>query len=207
MKEKYESLPLVQLRELAKVRGLKGTSSMKKADLVEAMLAEDERIKKLEAEKAPKREEAQQTGEAEPVRKKGVVTNKRSSASPQHKDRAQKMVKDESSDKAEPAAPAEKTKKADEPAKAPATPQSAPSQTAAAPSQAAPTGAQASGQSAPAPAAAQPAAPQRPTRSNEVYDEKTYPKELDSGEEASGILEVMPDGYGFIRCENYLPGE
>ena len=41
----------------------------------------------------------------------------------------------------------------------------------------------------------------------EVYDEKTYPKELDSGEEASGILEVMPDGYGFIRCENYLPGE
>ena len=24
---------------------------------------------------------------------------------------------------------------------------------------------------------------------------------------ASGILEVMPDGYGFIRCENFLPGE
>ena len=31
--------------------------------------------------------------------------------------------------------------------------------------------------------------------------------ELDSGETASGILEVMPDGFGFIRCENYLPGE
>ena len=31
--------------------------------------------------------------------------------------------------------------------------------------------------------------------------------ELDSGLPASGILEVMPDGYGFIRCENYLPGE
>ena len=54
----------------------------------------------------------------------------------------------------------------------------------------------------------QAAAPaQRTSRSMEVYDEKTYPKELDSGEEASGILEVMPDGYGFIRCENYLPGE
>lgn len=24
---------------------------------------------------------------------------------------------------------------------------------------------------------------------------------------AEGILEVMPDGYGFIRCENFLPGE
>ena len=30
---------------------------------------------------------------------------------------------------------------------------------------------------------------------------------LDSGITANGILEVMPDGYGFIRCENYLPGE
>ncbi len=31
--------------------------------------------------------------------------------------------------------------------------------------------------------------------------------QLDSGQMANGILEVMPDGYGFIRCENYLPGE
>ncbi len=30
---------------------------------------------------------------------------------------------------------------------------------------------------------------------------------LDSGKEANGILEVLPEGYGFIRCENYLPGE
>ena len=30
---------------------------------------------------------------------------------------------------------------------------------------------------------------------------------LDSGIEANGILEVMAEGYGFIRCENYLPGE
>ena len=32
-------------------------------------------------------------------------------------------------------------------------------------------------------------------------------KSLDSGRKANGILEVLPDGYGFIRCENYLPGE
>lgn len=31
--------------------------------------------------------------------------------------------------------------------------------------------------------------------------------EMDSGVPASGILEVMPDGFGFIRCENFLPGE
>ena len=31
--------------------------------------------------------------------------------------------------------------------------------------------------------------------------------QLDSGEVKSGILEVMSDGYGFIRCDNFLPGE
>lgn len=30
---------------------------------------------------------------------------------------------------------------------------------------------------------------------------------LDSGKEANGILEIMADGFGFIRCANYLPGE
>ena len=32
-------------------------------------------------------------------------------------------------------------------------------------------------------------------------------QELDSGVKAEGILEVMPDGFGFIRCANYLPGD
>lgn len=38
-------------------------------------------------------------------------------------------------------------------------------------------------------------------------EKEKFPSELDSGIKANGILEVMPDGYGFIRCENYLPGE
>ena len=32
-------------------------------------------------------------------------------------------------------------------------------------------------------------------------------KELDSGITKNGILEVMAEGYGFIRCDNFLPGE
>lgn len=32
-------------------------------------------------------------------------------------------------------------------------------------------------------------------------------KKLDSGITISGVLEVMSDGFGFIRCENFLPGE
>lgn len=31
-------------------------------------------------------------------------------------------------------------------------------------------------------------------------------QQLDSGETKSGILEVMAEGYGFIRCDNFLPG-
>lgn len=35
----------------------------------------------------------------------------------------------------------------------------------------------------------------------------TEVKELDSGITKKGILEVMSEGYGFIRCDNFLPGE
>ena len=43
MKEKYESLSLTALRDVAKARGLRGISTLKKAELVQAMLAEDEK--------------------------------------------------------------------------------------------------------------------------------------------------------------------
>lgn len=43
MREKYESLSLAVLRDVAKNRGIKGTSAMRKDAVIEAMLAEDER--------------------------------------------------------------------------------------------------------------------------------------------------------------------
>ena len=125
MREKYESLSAVDLRDLAKARGLKNISGMKKSDLVDLMVAEDERQSKEEntkqreqtsqREQTPQREQAQQRPAREP--REGRENPKESGA-------------------------------VDE------------------------------------------------TISN-----------LDSGIMANGILEVMPDGYGFIRCENYLPGE
>ena len=45
----------------------------------------------------------------------------------------------------------------------------------------------------------------KPHAKEELTPEKT--EQLDSGIVADGILEVMPDGYGFIRCENFLPGD
>ncbi len=43
-----------------------------------------------------------------------------------------------------------------------------------------------------------------------IQKKKQKPKAmnaLDSGEVAQGILEVLPDGFGFIRSDNYMPGE
>ncbi len=105
MREKYESLALADLREIAKSRGLKAVTGLKKADLIELMLAEDEKDKAAGKDVEPK-----------PVLR----------------------------------------------------------------------------------------GPREPR--TEKPEEK-FPAELDSGVAANGILEVMADGFGFIRCENYLPGE
>ena len=145
MREKYESLALVQLKELAKVRGLKGISAMKKAELVEAMLAEDERLKQLDDTKHETKSEPKNETKSEPARR--MAPKKPETA-------AAPGVRNESSYRAE----ASSTQRSD---------------------------------SASKPDAA--AQPSRPNRVTEVYDEKNYPRELDSGEEASGILEVMPD--------------
>ena len=99
MKEKYESLPLATLKDLAKARGLKGISTMKKAELTERMLEEDEKVK----------------------------------------NNAKETVKELSAN----------------------------------------------------------------TGDKEVHDID----KLDSGITVRGILEVMQDGYGFIRSANYLPGD
>ena len=120
MREKYESLALVDLKAVAKARGLRGISTMKKDELVEAMLAADEKDK------------AEGKGVQQP---KGVVT-------PKAVERKETKIREEVKAKED-------------------------------------------------------------SRNKE---EKTL-EELDSGISAHGILEVMPDGFGFIRCENYLPGE
>ena len=101
-REKYESLPLATLRELAKARKMKGISTLKKGELIDAMLALDEQEEQQEAATEAKEE-----------------------------------VKEEMNEK----------------------------------------------------------------------KAETDIEQLDSGYTANGILEVMQDGFGFIRSDNYLPGE
>ncbi|MBO5337113.1 MAG: transcription termination factor Rho [Lachnospiraceae bacterium] len=177
MREKYESLALAQLKELAKVRGLKGTSTMKKAEIVEAMLAEDERQKSLAAASSAPQSPAQsmpqstaQTAAQNQAQNQGVSKGNVAVApqgSYQQEQASPQAVRNET----------RYTTRGDAQAEARTE------------------------------AYTKTESKERNYRANEVYDENQYPKELDSGVEASGILEVMPDGYGFIRCENYLPGE
>ena len=130
MREKYESLSAVVLRDLAKARGLKNISGMKKSDLVDLMVAEDERQGREENTK-----QREQTPQREQAQREQISQREQAQQRPAREPRETREGKGEST-------------AADE------------------------------------------------TISN-----------LDSGIMANGILEVMPDGYGFIRCENYLPGE
>ena len=54
-KEQYESLSLMVLRDLAKTRGLKSVTALRKGDLIEAMLREDDRLAALGESTAPKK--------------------------------------------------------------------------------------------------------------------------------------------------------
>jgi len=192
MREKYESLPLSVLRDLAKARGLKGTSTMKKSEVVEAMLAEDERLKQEEekkaAEAAPKQEKPEPRQSSAPV---SQAAKQRVLRSMPRQDENQNR-QPQQAERRQNASPASE--------QAQATPQA---QTA--PSQAQSTAPTQTASAAPAGSAVND--PAKNARQTEVYDANQFPAELDSGIEAYGILEVMPDGYGFIRGENYLPGE
>ena len=190
MREKYESLPLAVLRDLAKARGLKGTSAMKKSEVVEAMLEEDERQKQLEEKKA-KAAAAKQEGQEKQTAaaKTEAPAKQENSVKPDAAARQRVLRSMPRQEEARPAQTAERPQ-----TQAPVQPQTA------APAQPIP-------QTAPAQTQAIAADAGKGNRQTEVYDATQFPAELDSGIEAVGILEVMPDGYGFIRGENYLPGE
>ncbi len=214
MREKYESLAVAVLKDLAKARGLKVGTGMKKADIVELMLAEDERLKKEEEAKAaavsaPAAEAAKAPEAAKPqgdaVRKSRTIIKRVGDQETEKKTTGAKSVSENDGAQTAPAKPeqAQATQGAAQPqGTAQAAQGTAQSQGAAQTAQGGtqPQGAAQSGQT-------EGAAPARPNRQTEVYDSTQFPAELDSGIEAIGILEVMPDGYGFIRGDNYLPGE
>lgn len=190
MREKYETLSLTVLRELAKARGLKGITGLKKADLINRMVEEDEKLKGMQTEtdKKPAQPDAVQA-EREDFQKAGRQTQTRA-AQPEWTENASRTVQQEragrtekmdKSDKSEWTERQEKAERQDRLERTDRTDRQDLQQ----------------GQNA----------PQTRMRRQEGDSRDEINSELDSGVTADGILEVMPDGYGFIRCENYLPGE
>ncbi len=201
MREKYESLALVDLKEIAKARGIKGTSGMKKAEIIEAMLLEDEKEKNV-----PKEIEGISAVQENPVKERktpgkrsaekgheprNAAEGKRTAESPRRGE--EKNVTGERTASGEKAGGNEEGKPRYE----------GRNQNEGRRTQYEPRGAgegrnlnegrsQGDG---------------RQEGQKFVREEEKYPADLDSGITAHGILEVMPDGFGFIRCENYLPGE
>lgn len=201
MREKYESLALVDLKEIAKARGIKGTSGMKKAEIIEAMLLEDEKEKNV-----PKEIEGISAVQENPVKERKAPGKRSAEKGHEPRNAAEGKRTAESPRRSE-----EKNVTGERPAsgeKAGGNEEGKPryegrNQNEGRRTQYEPRGAgegrnlnegrsQGDG---------------RQEGQKFVREEEKYPADLDSGITAHGILEVMPDGFGFIRCENYLPGE
>ncbi|WP_029230932.1 transcription termination factor Rho [Butyrivibrio sp. VCB2006] len=146
MRERYETLKLNDLREIAKSRGIKGATSLKKSEIIDIMCEMDE--KENAQKQAQKAKEADKEESLKPAPKKKNIVVTTGKPSPKSEDNGSEARKPERNDKAE------RVEK-----------------------------------------------PERPAEAAKEEDD------LADGDDANGILEVMQDGYGFIRCENYLPGE
>ena len=221
MNEKYNTLSLVELKAIVKAQGIKNTSSMRKAQLVQILCD-------LEEQQNRQNEKENGQGDAKAaavdVQEKAQEPAPDTSVSPE-------VPRDRSTSSSAPqerrgsSAPYEKTNGTYEKAngtyeKAPAARErsagtayekrTAPSAAGTAPVHPAPAPAHTA--SAPAESRERSYRPARSVRTEtghrgDDYHMEPALEELDSGNMAHGILEVMPDGFGFIRCENYLPGD
>lgn len=139
-REQYESLPLAELKEIAKARGMKGTSAMKKKDLIDRMLEKDKEAgAQKEREQAERGEHTERAGHAEHHGRQERPDRQERKERAEHTERSERMERTERIER-------------------------------------------------------------QPAQTQDMSS-------LDSGQVVTGILEVLGDGYGFIRSDNYLPGE
>ncbi|GFI30449.1 transcription termination factor Rho [Lachnospiraceae bacterium] len=194
MREKYESLSVTVLREVAKARGLKHLSGLKKRELVELMLQEDEKSSGGEnEERQAQTAESQKPQPAEASREEGNVQNSEErKAQPSEGGREERRVQPPEGGreerKAQPSEGGREERKVQ-------------------PSEGRREEPRIQGQEDRREERRMQNPERKPNRIITADGIEIDNPELDSGVSAHGILEVMPDGYGFIRCENYLPGD
>ena len=251
IREKYESLAVHDLKEIAKARGIKGLSTMKKAEVIDAMLrldaqenAEIKTERSVPENRPAERKDAPEKDAAErkDAPKRGAAESKDApEKGAAEREDAPKRDAAERED-----APKRGAAEKQDPHDGGTEPESKAGDreerrqqrtgkrfisngsyhngrtgsrdnngarentAAAAPRAAAPVAEEAQNRvSAPA--------PRYNERYNSPYNRGTapiqspeddkFPTELDSGITVKGILEVMAEGYGFIRSDNYMPGD
>ena len=209
-REKYESLPLSTLKALAKSRNMKGISTLRKEALIERMLEEDQKENQKNMEeptvlKEEKKTETVQDQNQEPqepqekredgMERQNRETSENGTARPYQRPRY--VRREEHSENGErqeyrPRAPRFNERRFQEPRNY--NQNNREEEQRQEPHQEA-------GQEM----------RQEPLRQEARPETRQEPRQetstLDSGQEACGILEVMPDGFGFIRSDNYMPGD
>lgn len=186
MRERYESLAVHDLKEIAKSRGIKGVSAMKKAEVVDAMLALDEK------EKAEKEKEAPVSAAVEKAQPKERTSREQRPARNEETAREQRPARNEET------AREQRQNRNEERSESRQARNEGHSGRGEAQSKIA-TGRNGDGRyNSPY---------NKGTAPSTSADDDKFPAELDSGITVGGILEVMSDGYGFIRSANYMPGE
>lgn len=206
-REKYESLPLSTLKALAKSRNMKGISTLRKEALIERMLEEDQKENQKNMEepavlKEEKKTETVQDQNQEPQEKRedgmerqNRETSENGTARPYQRPRyVRREERSENGERQEyrPRVPRFNERRFQEPRNY--NQNNREEEQRQEPRQEA-------GQEM----------RQEPLRQEARPETRQEPRQetstLDSGQEACGILEVMPDGFGFIRSDNYMPGD
>ena len=199
MREKLQTLPLSELKEMAKSRGIKGISSLRKAEIIDLLCAEAEKnpevkpaeIKREEKAETPRRQEASRSQEAYRPQDQSHAPERNQSRG---QDYQENRNDSRGTDNRRPVSRGYDNKYTQNRTQSPK-----------------PHGNSGMNNSMSQNSTPSQSEGERFTRADNRSDSIGLSSqdmaELDSGIEANGILEVMPDGFGFIRCENFLPGE
>ena len=223
MRERYETLSVTTLRDLAKARGMKKISTLKKQDLIDAMCRQDEldALAKKEKDAAePDRaaegstpensakvssEPENRTQEGNAAGSGGPDGGAPGSSTPEKREKKSRTEENRMTDRRrQRAKPAPQKMKEGKPGQE-KTGQEKTTQekTVQEKTVQEKTGQEKTGQE-------DSQRPNRPAQARKTQEGEKTPAELaslDSGRQAKGVLEVMQDGYGFLRGENYLSSE
>ncbi len=226
MRERYESLPLKELREIAKARGLKSISAMRKSELIDRMCLEDEKdaeVKNEREEKGKKEEESQkeEKNEREEKSRKERESRKEEKSRKERENKKEENVvkrkepEEKAGEKKQPGHQGKRRKSLDNQRQ----------QEERKPVRHARRREETKSSSAEEKKKKEEALPEYQNDKNPdfvnaeetvILKEAAQSKETEGAEETEkreesrivrGILEVLSDGYGFIRSHNFLPGE